>query len=70
MKNNEIIDKNTIEILLKEAQQELLDAQKDYDEWDNHEDGHRVDAWIQTIRWLKHVLELLNKERSINEDFV
>lgn len=55
------MDIYTLEELLDEAKKSHKKAERKFNKWDNHEDMHEMEAWEQTIHWLKEKVKFYKK---------
>ena len=55
------MDIYTLQELLDEAQKNFKKAARKFKKWDNHEDMHEMEAWEQTVDWLKEKIEFYEK---------
>lgn len=53
------MDEKTLLALLIEATSNLKHYKLEYNQYDNSEDGHQVEHWESTVKWLQEKLSIL-----------
>lgn len=58
------MDIHTLQILLREAREFQADAQKTFEEDDDVESMHAIDAWDNTAGWLENLIDVAKRAGS------